>query len=330
MLQRGHVVNYIIILFTFITIAIIAANRDLYAVGDTLNYKNFFENITLNSFQYEYLFSFLTYLISIFTANYIIYFFILNLLLNVLLIISTFKISRYYNLKRQAYIPLFLCSILISSWYFTVAFNGLRQGLALSMLYISVSNLLFFNKRYTALTQYLLSCFFHYSNILLLPLVLLMKFKIRTVFIITTIIGVMYVFNINEELVRYFSELFNITLYDQIKYYSTESESYHYGFNTYLFIYTIGLSFIYQAINVLILKNKINNIIKIYLILTIPYYIFGFAGYSNRYGLIAWLFTVFINPLILYELFKKNFFYFSILFTLAHFISIIYFMLRFF
>lgn len=71
------------IVFSFI-VSLIVSNRDLNLVSDNLVYVNHFKGLTnLENFKYEFLFDLITFIIRFFTDSYIVYFFILNFLLNI-------------------------------------------------------------------------------------------------------------------------------------------------------------------------------------------------------------------------------------------------------
>lgn len=287
-------------------LALVVANRNIEAVEDNWIYKENFYNISFGNFRYEYIFDLITFLIHSFTNDYIIYFFILNSILNIFLIISLLKIARFYEYKAVNLLIVFFGFILTSSWYLVSSSNGLRQGLALALLYIAILDLMFFNKKKTAIATYLASCLFHYSNLLLFPFIFLTKLKTKTLLIISIISAVFYFLNINEGLIKLISDTLNLPLYKNIKYYTEDVFSYRYGFQPDLYIYTISLGLLYYTVNKFFLKNKLDNLVNIYLILSIFYYTFGFAGFSNRYGLPSWFFSLFLNTLITYTILRKH------------------------
>lgn len=325
--------NFLTVLISLILISIISAivaNRDLDSAGDTSIYaENFRSKLSLSDIRYEYLFDFITLLVRQLSDNPVYYFYVMNFILNITLLLTALIIAQRYKLKQEVFIPIFLCFMILSSWYLSIAFNGLRQGLALSLLYLGLCYQAFYNKKYLSILLIVTSGFFHYSNFLVVPFILFLRLKIQTLFFISIIIGIFYVLNINEQLVRVISNTLNISLYDSIKNYSEGTDAYRYGMQWDLFLYTIGLSTIYYFTNKLVLEDKITLIIKLYITLTLPYYIFGFAAFSNRYGVIAWLFSMFVNSAIFYNLIKNDKFLFSLLFVILLFGSLLYFLLRF-
>ena len=177
MVKKQYLISIILSIFFLVTMSIFVANRDIYSEGDSLIYIYNFENINyISNFRYEFLFDLVGYMVNIFTDNYVYYFFTINALLNIFLLISAYRVSNFYNLKIEAYLPIFFSILLLSSWYYTASFNGLRQGIALALLYIAILELFLFDRKYFFIIIYLSSCFFHYSNFLILPFNLTISF----------------------------------------------------------------------------------------------------------------------------------------------------------
>jgi len=334
-LNKDKFNSYICFFFITLIISYAVSLRDLNNVADTFNYaNNFLEKTTLN-FKYEVLFDLLTFGVRFFTDNYIFYFFIINLVLNffVFNVLSVF--SHIFFLNRVYFLILSFCIFIFSSWYYVAAFNGLRQGLALVLFYYASVSYFKHNNKLKSFTLMLCSCFFHYSNFLILPFLIFLKLKLNKVFLFVNIFGVLYFFGVNEIIVKNLSTLFGLPIYDSVKYYTEEfgDASYRYGFQWDLFIYTMGLAYFYFFLNKYFLKDflYLSEIIKIFYVLILPYFVFGFASYSNRYGIMAWFFSVFINSLITYLLIKREgneLFKFSFVFLFI--LSIIIFFYKFF
>lgn len=323
---------YFFIITFFISFAV--ANRDIGGVPDTENYaNNFIGKINFNIYH-EFLFEFLTYLIRIFTDNYIVYFFIINFVLNLIILNIFIKISEIFYFNKFNF-SIFSFSILIfSSWYFVAATNGLRQGLALVLAYYSFFFYLTYNKKIKSILLFLASCFFHYSNFLIIPFVFLYRLSFNKLFFLLNIAGLFYFFGVNELIVKIVSESLSLPVYAFIKYYTEDGvESYRYGFQWDLFLYTVVFIYSYWGVNKFILKENLYFIssVKFFYILVFVYFIFGFAGFSNRYAIISWFFSVFINCIILYNfLLKSKKKYFEFFFPLLIILSFIFFAYRFF
>lgn len=332
MIRKEAFLSSICFLIFTICLSIIVANRDITLVEDNYYYiDNFLYKTSFDNFHYEFFFDLTTFIIRFFTDSYIIYFLLLNVILNSILYITSLKVSQFYNLKINVYVLIFFSFVIVSSWYYTLATNGLRQGLSLAMCYLSMVYLLLYRKKFIFLIFFIISCFLHYSTILLLPFITLFKMNVRKLFLISSTLGVGYAFGLNESIVRFVSDTLNIPLYQYIANYVEGADSYRYGFQLDLFVYTFGLSIFYFLFDGYMLnhKSKISEMIKIYLILVMPYYVFGFAAFSNRYGIISWFFTIFINSLIFYLILKRRGHLFAISFVFLWFFSVVYFFYNF-
>ena len=332
-ISKNDIYLYVYFIFLTIIVSFFVANRDLYNVADTMNYANNFLNKTTMEFYYEFLFELLTYFIRLLSDSYFLYFFVLNVILNFLILRVSIVISDIFNLNKLIFF-IFLFSIFIySSWYYTASTNGLRQGLALLFCYYSFVSYLVHRSKIKFFLIFIASCFFHYSNFLILPFILLYKLSLNKIFLLLNLCGIFYFFNFNEIIVKEVSYLLSLPLYDQIKNYNEfDLVAYRYGFQLDLFLYTMFFVCVYWLYSNFVLKGDLFflNIVKFYYILVFPYFVFGFAAYSNRYGFIAWFFSVFLNGFILYVSllkFGKNYFRYFVVFLFL--ISTIFFYYRF-
>lgn len=295
-------------IFTSI-ISYFIANRDLNNVADTMNYANNFLTKTNMDFRYEVLFDLVTYFIRLFTDNFIFYFFILNFILNFLILKISIMFSRIFGFNQLIFFIFFFNLFIFSSWYYSASTNGLRQGLALAICYYSFVGYLVYESKIRASFLFLASCFFHYSNFLILPFIFLYRLSLNKIFFLLNLLGLFYYLNFNEFLVQKFSLILSLPIYNEIKNYSEDGiSSYRYGFQLDLFLYTMFFVYMYWFCNKFIIKDNLffSNVIKFFYILVFPYFIFGFAGYSNRYGFMCWFFSIFVNCLIFYVLLLKG------------------------
>lgn len=278
-----------------------------YSIGaDTLNYV---EHYILNgSFMgFEPSFRYLIKFFNLITLDPTLFFGFICFL------ITIFYYKTYEELKidHKVYYTLILFSLLLfSSWYINAITNALRQGIALAILYYALVRY-FLNKEYFKFIIFLfLSISFHYSIILVVPFFILYHLlSFNKLLFLWFIVGVFYIFGINEII---FYNLMNIfgqnEIYLKIKNYTEHFEMYK-GFNWEFFIYTI----FFPLVSLLIFyfnKNKFHfpkNLLKIYLILNFPYFIFGFSNFANRYAFISWFFVPLIQLAIIKQLnFSRN------------------------
>lgn len=311
------------IVFSFF-VSLIVSHRDLNLVSDNLIYVNHFNNLTnFESFKYEFLFDLITFIIRFFTDSYIVYFFVLNFLLNTFIFIVIYKISKFLNLNNYIFIPLTLALLVGSSWYHAFSGNILRQGLSVSVFFLSVCLFFFEKKNFLALLFFIFSIFIHYSSLLILPFLILMRFGYRRLFFITILTSFVYFLGFNAYLVELFSNIFKIGLYDTIINYSDADDAFSYGFDLFFLIYTAGLCLIYYFLYFLLKLNcdKFELVIKLYMCFSCYFYILGFGGYPNRYGVVAWMFSVFINSVFIYYMIRNRIYLFPVFYMILFFIS---------
>lgn len=266
--------------------------------ADTRVYADYFSELYLNKpFFYEPLFEILSRIVKYICNDRFFYFFCLSFLFNFLWFKSLKVVNFYFNLRLKEYLVYFITLSLISSWYITALTNGLRQGLALCLLYLAIFYLLFQKRKKVFIVLYLLSCLFHYSNFIYLPLFILFLFK-RKWEIFFLLIALMYPLGINEKIVYFFSNVSGLDVYSSIKNYISDEESKMWvGFQTDFYIYSMFWAIIPYIFNKLILgKNpSLEIIIKIYCMLLTIYFFYGFGAFSNRFAFVAWLFLPFLQ-----------------------------------
>jgi hypothetical protein len=219
------------------------------------------------------------------------------------------------TLSRFWYPVLFFFGfIFLSSWYITATTNGLRQGLALPFLYLSFSYL-FSRKKIIAIFWFLISVSLHYSSFLVLPFTILAFFNFKFVVLIFCTLAFSYFLGFNELVVKEISDYSGFRVYENIKNYAGNSD-YQSGFQFDLFLYTIfwpiiiglGLFFKFFDDDGFKVVQRANHK---YMILALPYFVFGFGAFSNRYAFICWFFIPFLQAIALSNI-KIPIFYRSI------------------
>lgn len=107
-----------------------------------------------------------------------------------------------------------------------------------------------------------------------------------------------YVVGLNEILVMHMSSITGINIYEKIAYYSIgegDIGRYH-GLVFSFLIYTVFWPLALLIIHYVRFRNYDENchgvlkLVKVYMVLSMPYFVFGFGPFSNRYSYIAWFF----------------------------------------
>ena len=123
---------------------------------------------------------------------------------------------------------------------------------------------------------------------------------------------------INELVVKELSQAFNLPVYEYVKYFSlekgaTEGGLYE-GFIFSFFVYTLfwPIFLLFLLVIKFRLKSKVANspniyqLIKIYLLFSLVYFIMGFGPFSNRYAFFAWFLVPYMQIIILNLTFSLN------------------------
>ncbi|MCW7553163.1 EpsG family protein [Endozoicomonas gorgoniicola] len=270
--------------------------RELDVGTDTRQYYEYFSNIVrfgLYESRMEPGFTYLTYISSLISDQHFFYFFTLNLLLNATLYTSINRITLYLNPDRVWPTILFCFACLfLSSFYLVASVNGIRQGLAAPFLFISAVSILE-RRYYNFIIMAILSFSFHYSSLFYLLSLSLLLLRLRSCLIAFLLIAIAYPFGLSEKFVSLVSSLLGLNLYSDIIHYGEHAQSL-YGFQLDFYLYScltvlFAITYISYFCNSSI-KEKMLNIVKIYISLLTPYFILGFGGFSNRFAYTAWIF----------------------------------------
>lgn len=302
--------NLFILLFSITFFSYFVVTRGLYVGSDTYNYYIVFNQISSGiNFDYEIGFIVLNK-IAAFLTNYYGYLLLVYFLININFIFSFFQSIRNET-KNIFYISCAFLSffgfLYWSNWFYSANINGIRQGIALSFLYISLISFLFNKKKSYFILFFILACFFHNSIFLVIPFLLLIfikKFKYN--FITVSIFSFLYFTGLNEFILLNISNLTGLEIYNMIKFYTDEGgQDLWYGFNWGFFLYSIFWFYVplfLVKIRVMNFSDNLNKILSIYGMLVCVFLFFGFAGFSNRYGFISWLFLPFVQTFMLLNL----------------------------
>ncbi|KZX36398.1 EpsG family protein [Wohlfahrtiimonas chitiniclastica] len=289
---------YIMLYVISIGLLIVVAMRPYYT--DTIAYVEYFKAMPSLSWKVEYIptpynmelgFYIFNKIISLVTSSTEIYLGCVFIILN-FLVCYLFFLIRKHILFNHGNLLLFYIFLFCSSWYFTATTNGLRQSIALFLLYIALIYML--GQQYIqGVIFILIGILFHKSILLFLPFFLIfsVSYVRRYVFVITYILFIGYILGLNETIVKFLSNLFHLNVYSDIKNYAVGA-NYRVGFSWDLGLYTLfWCIFPRLFIKFVGIENaNILNLVKILHFLFIPYFVLGFGGYSNRYAFMGWLF----------------------------------------
>lgn len=207
------------------------------------------------------------------------------------------------ELENKKVIVLLTCIIVCTPFFINLQVNAVRQGLSLPFLLLSSLTLWRRQYLYSSLL-FVVAFSFHASVVLYYPFIALLATP-RNIVIpwLYMFFGLflLYVFGFTEDIVKYFSQTFDLGIYEAVKNYSPHAV-YKDGVRIDFAILTVLpiISFLFFSFHSKIIFRKYFFLIKLYIALSIPFWLFGWANYSNRYILPAWVILVLIAflPLI--------------------------------
>lgn len=261
---------------------------------DTEVYASIFRDCGAGYFgRFEYLFSATCYASSILSKSQYFFYFVMYSILYFSFshfLDELFQLFNAPNHKKKIYRNFVMGFILASNWYLSASVNGLRQGIALPLLYTSLLNLQ--SKKFTKSFIFLLAALgFHYSITLVMPFLLFLFIKSPITIVIFGLLSFyLSVSGINEQLVYAMSKIAIPAFYERISAYGA-GQNMWFGPQTEHLLYTI-FWLILPAILLLAYGRRIKLLqpmVSLYFVCSMPYYWFGFANYSNRYAFFAWL-----------------------------------------
>lgn len=262
---------------------------------DRINYNYYFESVknmtiyeTLINTSIEPMFILTTKFISFFTNDLLMYYLIFHLIFLIILYIGLNKIFE----KNHNLIILTLFIFVNYPIYYGYTLNGIRQGMAMSLLILAIGfGLQGMNKSF--LITLLATILFHQTSILaaisLIIVFYLPKVKINYFVILYLFMSVLYIFDLQmlifgEITIKGFESYSDITY---IKKFGGSNKLIYWIFNTAWLLF--GLYFLRT-------DSKINIVLlKVFILFSIFFLVFGYIAYANRVASYSW----FILPLMI-------------------------------
>lgn len=189
------------------------------------------------------------------------------------------------------FLSLFLASLFLSPFFQAGQINVIRQGL--SAFFVVLAILAITERKYLAsLMLSIIGIGFHYSALLYLcaiPLLLIRHSHRRLVFIILVFL---YATGLTQYLVRVFSELLGLPVYAFVSDYGETSDyvgGVRLDFLAFSLIPIIVSWFVNSITGNEMSRERIRYVSNIYMVLLVPFLLFGWAAYSDRFAYGAWL-----------------------------------------
>ena len=304
---RSRVILYLTLLVLVLFSAYFVGWRDLTIGTDSESYVDIYNQITLfGPIRWEPGFHVFVGIFKYFNFSHQYFFSFLYICSVILFYLSFINLNNEVTDRYGiSYLFIFLLFLFSSSWFLSATLNGLRQGFGLALVYYSISHYFKYKTRVFSFVLFFLGCSFHKTIFILLPFLAVLFFnriRLKTYFIFYILFFIGYALSINEKLINIFSNLAGLSLHDDISSYGFYSE--WYGFNPYFTAYT-ALWFVLGYILLLFDKIHLYRVqslefsLKVYSVLGMYYFVFGFGGFSNRWGFAAWLFIPILQATII-------------------------------
>ncbi|KTD18958.1 hypothetical protein EAW55_02165 [Legionella jordanis] len=289
-------------LFFLLSIAVLliwaVGTRPSFVGIDTSGYEYYFVRIYNHLpvyINYEFLYKLFTWICTKLFSSYL-YFFAAFACINTLLItVFVFKLSSLLQYKVQRSTLFFLLGIFffLSPFFFSATVNVLRHGTAIFALFIFYISLISGFELFTLAIAVIFAIGFHHTAIISLafsPLVFLPK---RWLLLLVFGSATLYLTGLSEKLIQFGSLITHINVYEKIHDYGMKAV-YKIGIRYNFTLFTLGMGLIFTALAKYVLNAEDRKLfmplIKIYWVLSLPFFFFGFAAFADRYLLGAWLF----------------------------------------
>jgi len=298
---------YTFIFFILLIIGFFVSQRNFEIGADTDSYKYyhsvFIDSEGVNTLALEPGFYLLFKLSILFSDSFRFFLFIEFFIFNLLYFFFYLKITYSLKYKISIVQTLFLFGFtLLSSWYLLYSLNGLRQGLATPIVYLSF--LFFIERRYLYSSILIfIATSIHSTSILLFPFFFFFRFNFKLIIYLFYTLAFLYFTYFNKFLILLFCKFTGLSpLYNFIIDYGGPDAPDRGPVLRFL-IYTLGLPsiLIFISNKLLIIKeqNNLKFVLKFYFILCFPYFMLSYGGYSGRLALYAWFLIPYIYSFLI-------------------------------
>lgn len=277
---------------------LLAAKRPDGVGQDTANYRSYFNSGSVNL---DIGFDFLLRGIASLTDHSEIFFGVIFILVTFFMLKAMMLAANEIPDRHKIFLPVLCTGLLMtSSWFNVATLNGLRQGISLSILLFAI-HIIYDGRRFLGGGLIVLALSFHYSTLFAVASLVILLLSTRLVFALFYVSAVLYASGVYERLVSIFSALTGVGLYDAVKNYANGVDLWR-GFQLDLFVYTIFWPTLYLAVSFLVradYRKYVIRSISVYCALCLPYFILGYGSFSNRFGLMAWIYLPVLHAVFL-------------------------------
>lgn len=289
--------------------------RPIFVGTDTAGYFYYYQVLYQNkpfSPEFEYLYQNIALLLAYFFNSPHALFSCLamiNFMVISFLVLKLVKLSEdQLNLNRfVCFIILFLT---VSPFFFAATVNVIRQGCAIFALFVFYVSLVSSRINWFVLIgSWLIAYGFHHSALIALIFSPLLLLNERWIFNVILAASCCYLLGFSEKFIHILSYLSQHDIYTKINNYASHLV-YKRGIRFDFVIFTLGMGTLAKLAGYFLLQEKDKRVyfllLKVYWILVLPFFLFGFASFSDRFLLPGWLFLSVIAA-YLFSVLYRNF-----------------------
>jgi len=297
--------NSLIIYVSQIFLAVVVGNRALNVGTDTFTYATLFEiiqNCQCLSGSQELGFEWFSLIISLTNFGTGFYFTCISLVIFMMINLVISKIVRIDKEEREfndiSLKVVIISAFLVSPFFVSAHINAIRQGLAAFFVFYALLSVLDNNWKGFIISG-LIGVSIHSTSIIYLGLFPVLFLPFRVLIFLVTLLSIIYAFGAAEVVLQSVSDVFGLSLYDTVVNYRTDV--YYRAGVRYDFLFFSWIGIVFALLGRKFVGDNESDtalitLTKVYILLIIPFLLFGFANFSNRYAYTAWLFLSILIP----------------------------------
>lgn len=235
------------------------------------------------------------------------FFTFLSLVGFVVIAASARQLAKYFGgrFSGACYLLVLLPCLAASPIFLAAQTNVIRQGLA-ALLLILFGILLLRRASVPSLAAIGgLAVGFHYTSIIYLASIAVTRLPRVLVYVIVVVSAALYLANLSETLVALASAYLPFDVYRAIREYGAGFE-YRRGVRLDFAIFTLAVGLAATSAGALTMagmyRERFLSLTTIYWALVLPFFVFGFGAFSDRFLLAGWLFASWLAALPVYAL----------------------------
>lgn len=293
------------VIFLQIFLSLFMGYRDLSIGTDTYRYAEYYQALndclTLCG-EHEIGFQIFGYIFAYTEQTVATYFFGISLFIFLMLNIVSLKFVTIFNLTFEQnrdyclFLLLIFFIFLLSPFFVSAHINAIRQGIASFFVYLSL--LFFITKNWKLfLFSALIASSFHHTASMYLAFSPLLLLTLNRLILIVVLLTISYLSGISEFLLHYLSDMTGLGIYEKVINYQSHV-TYQRGIRWDFTLFSLFLALIpyliYRYLVIDKFKDGLVAALKIYLLLLIPFFLLGYAAFSDRFLYTAWLYLPFL------------------------------------